>query len=164
MIRKATPADLPAVEAVYALARTFMAQNGNPTQWGTTYPATELLEEDIRLGRLYVDTNESRVCGVFMFTVGEDDPTYAYIEDGAWRDSSPYGVIHRIAADGTTPGVLSRALTFCRERCSHLRIDTHGDNYPMQHLVEKYGFSRRGIIYTDDGSPRLAYDRIEVGS
>ena len=158
MIRKATPADLPAVEAVYALARTFMAKNGNPTQWGTTYPATELLEEDIRLGRLFVDTAEDRVCGVFMFTVGEDDPTYAYIEDGAWLDNSPYGVIHRIAADGTVPGVLGRALSFCRECCSHLRIDTHADNHIMQSRLAKQGFARCGTIYVEDGSPRIAYE------
>lgn len=157
MIRKATPADLPAVLEVYGSARTFMAANGNPTQWGSTYPAPELLEEDIRLGRLFVDTNEDRVCGVFMFTVG-DDPTYAYIEDGAWLDSSPYGVIHRVASDGTVSGTLKRCMAFCRSQCSHLRIDTHADNYVMQRLLAAQGFTRCGTIYVEDGSPRIAYE------
>ena len=158
MIRLATTADLDAILSVYAHARAFMAEHGNPTQWGTTYPAVEIVEEDIRLDRLYVDEQDGAVCGVFMFTVGEDDPTYAYIEDGAWLDNSPYGVIHRVAADGTIPGVLGRCLAFCRKQCSHLRIDTHADNHIMQSRLEKQGFARCGTIYVEDGSPRIAYE------
>ena len=157
MIRKATPADLPAVLEVYGSARTFMAATGNPTQWGSTYPAPELLEEDIRLDRLFVDTNEGRVCGTFMFTIG-DDPTYAYIENGAWLDGSLYGVIHRVASDGTVPGTLKRCMEFCRKQCSHLRIDTHADNHVMQRLLASQGFTRCGTIYVEDGSPRIAYE------
>ena len=47
MIRTATPGDLPALGPVYAAARRFMAENGNPTQWSDRYPLTEDLEEDI---------------------------------------------------------------------------------------------------------------------
>ena len=157
MIRNATPADMEQILSVYQTARTFMAANGNPTQWGTTYPAAELLEEDIRLSRLFVDEVQGRVCGVFMFAMG-DDPTYAYIEDGKWLDESPYGVIHRVASDGTVRGVLERCVAFCRERCPHLRIDTHADNHVMQTLVTRAGFTRCGIIYVEDGSPRIAYE------
>lgn len=157
MIRNATPADLPAILEVYLRARSFMAANGNPTQWGNTYPAPELLEEDIRLARLFVDTAQGRVCGVFMFAVGAD-PTYAHIEDGSWLDNSPYGVIHRVASDGTESGVLSRCMAFCRSKCSHLRIDTHADNHVMQKLLSAAGFTRCGTIYVEDGSPRIAYE------
>lgn len=161
MIRPAVHTDLPAILEVYHCARTFMAANGNPTQWGTGYPAPELVEEDIRQGRLFVDTEDGRVCGAFMFVMG-DDPTYAHIENGNWLDSSPYGVIHRVAADGTVPGVLKRCMAFCRERCSHLRIDTHADNHVMQRLLSAAGFTRCGIIYVEDGSPRIAYEWISA--
>lgn len=157
MIRLATTADLDAILGVYAHARAFMAEHGNPTQWGTTYPTVEIVEADIRLGRLYVDEHDGAVCGVFMFDIG-DDPTYSYIEGGAWLDSSPYGVIHRIASNGTVPGTLGRCLDFCRGKISHLRIDTHADNRPMQHLLDKMGFTRCGIVYMEDGSPRIAYE------
>lgn len=160
MIRKATPADLGQILAVYQAARTFMAANGNPTQWGTTYPAPELLDEDIRLGRLFVDTVQERVCGVFMFAIG-DDPTYTYIEDGKWLDASAYGVIHRVASDGTTRGVLDRCVAFCRTQAPHLRIDTHADNHVMQKLVTRAGFTRCGTIYVEDGSPRIAYEWLD---
>lgn len=157
MIRTATPADLPEILSVYAHARGFMAENGNPTQWGTTYPAPDVLEEDIRLNRLYVDVQDRAICGVFMFAIWED-PAYGYIEDGAWQDPSPYGVIHRAASNGTVPGTLARCLDFCRGKISHLRIDTHADNFPMQHLLGKMDFTRCGIVYMEDGSPRIAYE------
>ena len=159
MIRPAVHTDLPAILEVYQRARTFMAANGNPTQWGTTYPAPELLDEDIRLGRLFVDTADTHICGAFMFAIG-DDPTYAYIESGSWLDNSAYGVIHRVAADGTVPGVLDRCVAFCRERFPHLRIDTHADNHIMQACITKAGFTRCGTIYVEDGSPRIAYEWI----
>ena len=161
MIRNATPADLDRILAVYQTARDFMAKTGNPTQWGTTYPAPELLEEDIRLGRLFVDIAEDRICGVFMFALG-DDPTYARIENGQWLDHSPYGVIHRVAGDGTTHGVLDRCVAFCRAKCSHLRIDTHADNHVMQKLVTRAGFTSCGTIYVEDGSPRIAYEWLQA--
>lgn len=157
MIRNAVPADLPAILEVYRRARAFMAANGNPTQWGDSYPVPELLEEDIRLGRLFVDTADGCICGVFMFAIG-DDPTYANIENGSWLDRSAYGVIHRVAADGTVPGVLKRCVAFCRGRCPHLRIDTHTDNHIMQKCIAKEGFVRCGTIYVEDGSPRIAYE------
>lgn len=159
MIRKATPTDLDAVLSVYRSARAFMAASGNPTQWGSTYPTVDLLEEDIRLSRLYVDTQNGRVCGAFMFALG-DDPTYSYIENGAWLDSSLYGTIHRVASDGTVPGVLQRCLAFCRSRHPHLRIDTHADNHVMQTRLDGAGFTCCGIIYVEDGSPRIAYEWI----
>ena len=52
MIRRATLADLPVIENIYAIARQFMADNGNPTQWGDGYPKRELLESDIEKGEL----------------------------------------------------------------------------------------------------------------
>lgn len=154
-IRRAEPADLDRILEIYEIARKFMVENGNPTQWKDGYPAREMLEADIRLERLFV-VEEEDICGVFMFTVG-DDPTYAHIA-GSWRSSEPYGVIHRIA--GVGGGIFAAALEYCTEQIYHLRIDTHADNKPMQHAVEKAGFSRRGIIYVADGTPRIAYDRI----
>ena len=155
-IRPANQTDMAEILDIYAQARRFMAENRNPTQWGQHHPAQQILEEDILLSRLYVVEDGERLRGVFMFQVG-DDPTYAHIE-GSWRSTAPYGVIHRIA--GVGGGVFPAALEYCSSVIRHLRIDTHADNKPMQHVVEKAGFSRRGIIYVEDGTPRIAYDRI----
>ena len=155
-IRPAREQDLEQILKIYEIARRFMAENGNPTQWHSGYPRRELLEQDIRKEQLFVVLREDVICGAFVFFVG-DDPTYRYIE-GCWRSDAPYGVIHRIA--GVGGGIFPAALNFCRKKISHIRIDTHHDNKPMQHVVEKAGFARTGIIYVDDGSPRIAYELI----
>lgn len=155
-VRLAEDRDFTAILKIYDRARRFMAENGNPTQWGSIYPDPELLREDMAGRHLFVVTDEERVCGVFSFVIGPD-ATYAVIEDGAWHSDARYGTIHRIAGDGTG-GVFRACLTYCKEKSKYLRIDTHENNHIMQHVVTKAGFRRCGIIYTDNGTPRIAYD------
>lgn len=157
-VRKATAADLDRIENIYAYARAFMAENGNPNQWGKSHPPRNQLVRDIADGNLFVITDRADIHGVFYFYIG-DDPTYARIYDGAWRSNQPYGTIHRIAGDGSG-GILRTAVEFGKQRVSHLRMDTHHDNIVMQNALQKIGFKRCGIIYIADGSPRIAYDRL----
>ena len=93
---------------------------------------------------------------VFALIPG-DDPTYAHIE-GAWRDDSPYATIHRAGSDGTERGTFRAILAFARAQYEHLRADTHADNLPMQHCLQKSGFAYCGIIYLKNGDPRCAYE------
>ena len=44
-----------------------------------------------------------------------------------------------------------------RDIAQSIRSDTHADNKTMQHLIEADGFTRCGIIYIADGTPRIAY-------
>lgn len=155
-IRLARKEDLSYILNIYAIARDFMVKTGNPNQWTGRYPSEDLLTGDIEKGNLYVVMDELDIHGVFAFIPGED-PTYRYIEDGAWHLDAPYAAIHRVAADGTG-GIFTAILHYCRGRCSHLRIDTHRDNRVMQHVLEKHGFLRCGIIYLESGDPRIAYD------
>lgn len=157
-IRKAKLEDLDRILEIYDYARNFMAETGNPTQWGQGYPKKELLLEDIEKRRLYVMAEDGHIHGVFVFVIGED-PTYQIIEDGAWLSDGPYGTIHRIAGDGKVKGLLKRCVQFCTGEIDTLRIDTHHDNKVMQSAIEKNGFRRCGIIYSVDGSPRIAYER-----
>ena len=156
-IRNAEYEDLPRIEEIYAYARQFMEKTGNPTQWGKTEPPVEKLRDDISKRKLYVLETDT-IHGVFFFSM-EEDPTYAVIENGSWMSDKVYGTIHRIAGDGSG-GVVKAAVEFGKTKCSHLRIDTHENNKVMQHVVEKLGFSRRGIIYISDGSPRIAYEMV----
>ena len=158
-IRPARLEDLDEILKIYEIAKRFMAETGNPTQWAGSYPQRELLEEDIESQGLYVVTEQDRICGVFYFVIGPD-PTYTIIEQGSWHSEKTYGTIHRIAGNGTG-GIFGAVLDFCRSRIDYLRIDTHEDNKVMQHVVAKHGFMPCGIIYTDDGSPRIAFDRLE---
>ena len=155
-VRNASWEDLPRIEQIYADARRFMAETGNPHQWGNTTPVTSLLEDDIRKGLLYVMVSDGIIHGVFYFYIGVD-PTYGSIEDGNWLSDAPYGTIHRIAGDGSG-GTLATAVAFGKKKINHLRIDTHEDNKIMQRAIAKQGFSRCGIIHLANGSPRIAYE------
>ena len=79
-IRRAVTADLERLMEIYAAARQFMVENGNPTQWKNGYPQREMLENDILLERLYVVEEDGCLRGGFVFFVG-DDPTYEYIKN-----------------------------------------------------------------------------------
>ena len=162
-IRRTAEADLVRVMDIYAHARAFMAAHGNPDQWGpTNWPPEALIQQDIARGRGYVCVHEGRVVGAFFFDVGRDvEPTYRHIEDGAWLDDSAYGVVHRLASDGSVKGVGAFCIDWAFRQCGHLRIDTHGDNIVMQNLLAKLGFARRGTIYVEeDEFPRIAYEKI----
>ena len=156
-VRQAKIQDLTRIEEIYAAARAFMAANGNPNQWGTHNPPHEQLVQDIDEGKLYVITDGETIHGVFFFWIGED-PTYSEI-NGAWHSDSPYGTIHRIAGDGSG-GILRTAVAFAKQHIDHLRIDTHEKNIPMQRCLAKHGFQRCGMIYLEDGDPRIAYQKV----
>ena len=155
MIRAAREQDLPRIMAIYDAARRYKRQTGNPTQWGDNYPPEPMLRQDIACGRLFVMEDTGGVYAVFAFILGED-PTYRRIQ-GAWRDDSPYGTIHRIASDGVTKGIARTAFDFAAGKIDYLRIDTHENNRPMQAAVLRYGFQPCGIVQVRGGA-RLAFD------
>ena len=160
MFRGAVRGDLPQILKIYAHARAVMKASGNPTQWGDNFPPQELLEEDIDSNRLFLYVVNGQIEAVFAFILGAD-PTYAAIEDGQWLDDTlPYGTVHRLASAGKHKGVASAVLDWSMEHCQSLRADTHADNKIMQHLLEKNGFTRCGIIHVADGSPRFAYQKL----
>lgn len=160
-IRKAEKQDLSRIYEIYADARQFMRDNGNYAQWGEGDRPEELLEDDIQQGNLYVlEGDEAQIHAVFVFVEGPD-PVYLHIEQGSWRSESEYAAVHRVASDGTVRNVLGQIMDYCKAQIPHLRIDTHEDNKVMQHVLEKYGFVRCGIVYMPDGSPRIAYELLE---
>ena len=162
-IRKSVESDVEKMMAIYARARAFMAEHGNPRQWGATnWPPEAVIHEDIQKGQSYVCLNdEERIIGTFFFTQGKDvESTYAEIQDGSWLDDSDYGVVHRIASDGSEKGIGTFCINWAYEQCGHLRMDTHGDNLVMQNLLKKLGFVHCGTIHVvEDNDPRLAYEK-----
>ena len=146
--------------------RAFMVQAGNPTQWAGGYPADEMLRDDVACGALWLcHSSSGELLAVFYFQTLDDDETYRAI-DGAWLNEQTYGVVHRIATRQGTHGVGTACIEWAqgqaRERGAGggLRIDTHEDNVAMRRLLEKLGFSTCGTIWTYDGSPRIAFQRL----
>jgi len=155
-ILPATMQDLDEIMDIYDIAKDYMKATGNPNQWNGAYPEREMLVADIEEKQLFVCRDENKVQAVFAFIIG-DDPTYAYIEDGAWLNDNPYGTIHRIASRGEVQGIFKQCLDCCLMQIPDIRIDTHEDNKVMQHLLDKNGFLKCGIIYLQSGAKRLAY-------
>ncbi len=155
-IRKSTKDEIPRLLEIFAMARKFMAETGNPHQWGSDYPDEALLLEDIMSGDSYVCIHDGRIVGTFVLR-GGDDPTYEVIHDGAWLNDLPYGTIHRIAGSGEMKGILHSAMELAQQQHQTIRIDTHRDNKVMQNALKKEGFTYCGIIHCWNGSERLAY-------
>lgn len=162
-IRHSTEKDFTQIMEIYEYARKFMAEHGNPNQWGPTHwPPEQLIHNDILSGTSYVCVHEKRVVGTFFFLTGMDiEPVYRHIENGKWMNDSAYGVVHRLAGDGSVKGIGEFCLKWAYRQCGHLRIDTHGDNIVMQNLLKKMGFTHCGTIYVEeDNYPRLAYEKL----
>ena len=159
IIREARIEDIERILEIYEIAKAFMRKTGIPHQSNSRYPDIKTLQEDIHKHQLFVMEEESIIHSVFAFILGED-PTYNKIE-GAWLDHSTYGTIHRIASDGSMHQVFNKTVNFCSKRCSHLRADTHEDNKIMQKVILKNGFQETGIIYVEDGTPRIAYEKVK---
>ena len=164
VIRLATPFDLPALRPVFEAAKAIMRADGNLEQWSAPgFPPEDLLLRDIDRGGGYViesvipsEAKES-IVGYFAL-LPSPEPTYDVI-DGAWLTDEPYGVIHRMASYPDVHGIFSTIIDYAAVRYAHLRIDTHRDNRIMQHLIGKHGFTYCGIIWLQDGTERLAYER-----
>lgn len=157
-IRKATLSDIDGIMCIFAIARQFMSDNGNTTQWVNGYPSASLISSALADNELHVCILEGKLVGTFCFGQGPD-PNYTIIEGGAWINEQPYGVIHRLASAGTVKGLGSTVINWCFQQIPNLRVDTHRDNKVMQHLFEKLGFKYCGIIYVGDGTPRRAYQK-----
>lgn len=158
-IRPTEPGDLKTVMDIYDIARRFMRACGNTTQWVNGYPSEEYITGEIESGHSFVCLDEdSEIVGTFCLILG-DDPTYTRIDDGAWLNDAPYGVIHRMASSGKRKGVAAECVKWCFGRCNNIRVDTHRDNQVMRSFLEKQGFYQCGIIYVADGTERIAYQK-----
>ena len=44
---------------------------------------------------------------------------------------------------------------------NNLRADTHEKNRSMRKMLENNGFTKCGTIYVEDGTPRVAYQKVK---
>lgn len=158
-IRKSRCEDISEIMNIISIAKEYMIAHGNPTQWGADYPGEEVLKSDIMNNNSYVITDNERIVGIFTFIMG-DEPTYQIIKNGEWHYDKVYGTIHRLASNGISKGVARACFEYCQNLIDYIRIDTHKDNISMQKAIENFGFRMCGNIYVEDGSERIAHDKI----
>ena len=167
-IQKAKNNDLKKIMDIYAEAREYMKAQGNTTQWGENYPVEELIRKDISDGHCYICIDNGSIGAVFYFALMKDS-CYDVIEDGAWINDRPYGVVHRIAVGKTMhqKGIAGQCIAYAVNECRKaevydLRMDTHADNVPMQRFLEKHDFRYCGRVHMQDGSERMAYHKVII--
>ena len=166
--RKSTLNDIDRIMQIFSAARKRIAELGI-NQWQDGYPSLEVVDEDIALERSYAVIIDGQLRGTFVL-IEDGEPTYDKIYDGAWEsgnESRDYVAIHRVAVSvavrgkGISTSIISYAEAHARAlgRAS-LRIDTHTGNVVMRRMLEKHGFRYCGVIYLENGSPRVAYEKI----
>ena len=164
VIREARQADVDGILTVFDAARQIMRASGNTRQWSDSYPNAEAVRTDMEKDGAIVMEDDGSIVAYFAF-LPSPEPTYSYIEGGAWLDDTkPYHVIHRIASLPEAHGVFRDMIAWCAEREDNLRIDTHRDNAIMQRLIGLHGFKYCGVIYLASGDERLAYQRITTSN
>lgn len=156
--RKTTISDLPAVFKIYENAVSFMKEEGNPDQWKNLETLKNHVGDDVKKGISHILIDEGEIQAVFTL-LETSDPTYETIE-GKWMDDSPYFTIHRIAVNKHGGGYATACFHYAYLQNRHIRIDTHEDNHPMRKRIEEEGFAYCGKIVVEDGSTRLAYEKV----
>lgn len=152
--------DIPSMLAMIAHSRGLMRAAGNTVQWPVGYPGEEDLRRDIAAGYSHIIEDNGRPVGTFALVHGAE-PTYGYIDDGQWLDdTTPYATIHRLACVEGVKGIGRACFEWCLDKAASLRADTHESNALMRHIIEAYGFTYCGIVYMEDGSPRLAFQKM----
>lgn len=142
--------------------RQFQLANGF-VQWTAKYPTSGDVEKDIKEGTGYVYKIDGKIAAYMCIRKGIE-PYYVKI-DGEWDSKEPYVVVHRMGLSDEFRGKgLTKEIFLAIEELSRklgalsIRIDTHTPNKTMQHVLERCGFTYRGIVNYPQGT-RLGYDK-----
>ncbi len=165
-IRSAKINDLDEIMLIIDEAKQLLKSDGSP-QWQDGTPNSDIFQEDIKKKRCYVLVVGKQIAGVAVLMTTKD-PHYTNIEGGVWKDNRRrYATIHRIAISDRYRGQHLGEIFFSN-LISHgvmlgihnFRIDTHAMNKRMQHLIKKFGYHYRGIIYVNStkNGARYAYE------
>lgn len=163
--REAVKSDINAIMNIIKQAQEYLKIQGI-NQWQNNYPNVETIERDISNKNSYILLQNNIVVGTTAVIFGEDK-NYNHIYDGSWISNDKYAAVHRIAVESDNKGfglasvMLNNIETIALNKDVHsIRVDTHEKNKSMQKLLRKNNFQYCGIIYLEDGSKRLAFEKI----
>ncbi|MGL5417009.1 MAG: GNAT family N-acetyltransferase [Clostridium sp.] len=164
IFRKAVLTDLENIREVINDGKLYLKKNG-VEQWQGDYPTDELLISDIVSGNNYVLEENGKIIGTEVI-IFDGEPSYTKI-DGEWLSNKDFVVIHRLSVKRgfRNKNIGSELLKFAenlsiKNNIYSLRIDTHENNSTMKHLMGKNSFVYCGIIYLEDNSKRIAFEKI----
>ncbi|MGN0162802.1 MAG: GNAT family N-acetyltransferase [Candidatus Ornithomonoglobus sp.] len=145
------------------IGRKFQQEQGFE-QWTEDYPNFNIIRDDILNKKGYVVKVDGTIAG-YMCIDFDGESAYDNI-DGKWNLDAPFAVVHRMAFSTQYRGIglSDTAWKLIKEYCKkknvgYIRVDTDFPNKRMQHILEKNGFKRCGIIVFQ-GSGKIAYDKV----
>ncbi|EDT70122.1 GNAT family N-acetyltransferase [Clostridium perfringens] len=163
--RQAKISDLDQIVEIIELSKKYLKET-KVDQWQDGYPAKEDLRKDIESGNSYVLTNKDEIVATTVISL-EGESTYNLIFNGEWITNEEYIVMHRVAVHDKYKGkgifkeLIKEAESLAlNKRILSIKIDTHRDNISMQRAVVKNDFQKCGIIYLEDGSERIAFEKV----
>ena len=163
--RQSVKEDIEDILVIIKQAQAYLKEAGI-NQWQNNYPNYETISRDIDNKESYVLLEGNDIVATTAISF-QGEKTYQSIYDGKWISDTDYAVIHRIAVDhkykGT--GLASRIIDNVEKICldkgvASIKVDTHEKNLSMQRLLGKNNFHYCGIIYLEDGSKRVAFEKI----
>ncbi|EJT6475321.1 GNAT family N-acetyltransferase [Clostridium perfringens] len=163
--RQAKISDLDQIVEIIELSKKYLKET-KVDQWQDGYPAKEDLRRDIESGNSYVLTNKDEIVATTVISL-DGESTYNSIFNGEWITNEEYIVMHRVAVHNKYKGkgifkeLIKEAESLALNNdIFSIKIDTHRDNVSMQRAVVKNDFKRCGIIYLEDGSERIAFEKV----
>lgn len=150
MIRFGNNRDIEKIASIYEDAKELFSDLGY-YQWKGEYPNINNAIYDINNNEvLLIEENNDIVCTLTLCY--EIDHNYDVI-DGKWLNDNKYVSIHRNCTNkkyyhlGYMTKLFKEAENVIKDKgIFDIKIDTHRDNYYMQKMLEKIGYSRCGII------------------
>ena len=163
--RQANISDLDQIVEIIELSKKYLKET-KVDQWQDGYPAKEDLRRDIESGNSYVLTNKDEIVATTVISL-DGESTYNSIFNGEWITNEEYIVMHRVAVHEKYKGkgifkeLIKEAESLALNKgIFSIKIDTHRDNISMQRAVVKNDFQKCGIIYLEDGSERIAFEKV----
>lgn len=165
VFRKAEEADVINIMNIIKDAQNYFRDNGID-QWQNNYPNADTIYNDISNSNGYVLVENEKIVGT-VAVVFTGEKTYDTIYNGMWLSNEKYAAIHRIAINSALKGrglsavIINNVEDMCKKRgIKSIKVDTHRDNSSMQSLLKKNGFQYCGIIYLEDKSERIAFEKV----
>lgn len=163
--RKSVEADISNIMNIIKQAQAYFKEQGI-NQWQNDYPNSEVIGEDIANKYSYVLLKDKKILATAAISF-DGEKTYEAIYEGKWISNNEYAVIHRIAVDNSYKGfglsseIIKNVEKLCLNNGVHsIKVDTHEENISMQKLLGKNQFKYCGIIYLEDGSKRIAFEKM----
>ena len=163
--RIATASDKDKIMEIIKQAQEYLKIKG-VDQWQDNYPNLNIIKDDIDKRKSYVLEENGTIVATVAVSFN-DEKTYDKIYNGKWITENDYAVIHRIAVANNYKGkrisseILAHIEKMCLQRNVHsIKVDTHKQNKSMRKMLSNNGFQYCGIIYLENGSERVAYEKV----